>query len=104
MHGILTEVSALNGAVVEGDTEVVTCLPQLRNGNAIWAADYSRLVVVLPLSAAVHTHTRTKRNEQICRMASIQAHTQALEKQQDAITDAAPLTQAAEREERVRER
>lgn len=61
MHGILTEVSALDGAVVEGDTEVVTCLPQLRNGNAVRAADYPRLVVILPLSAAVHTHTRVEK-------------------------------------------
>lgn len=40
MYIILTEVSALDGAVVEGDTEVVTRLPQLGNGNAIRTADY----------------------------------------------------------------
>ena len=45
---VLTEVSALDGVVVEGDTEVVTCLSQLRNGNAVRAADYPRLVVILP--------------------------------------------------------
>lgn len=45
---VLTEVSALDGAVVEGDAEVVTCLSQLGNGNAVRAADYPRLVVILP--------------------------------------------------------
>lgn len=59
---VLTEVSALDGAVVEGDTEVVTCFPQLRNGNAVRATDYPRLVVILPFSAA-HTHTNEKRAE-----------------------------------------
>lgn len=36
---ILTEVSALDGAAVEGDAEVITCLPQLRNRDPIRAAD-----------------------------------------------------------------
>lgn len=59
---ILTEVSALDGAVVEGNTEVVTCLPQLRNGNAVRAADYPRLVVILPFSPArSRTHKRAER-------------------------------------------
>lgn len=55
---VLTEVSALDGAVVEGDAEVVTCLPQLGNGNAVRAADNPRLVVILPFSA-MHAHTHT---------------------------------------------
>ena len=72
---VLTEVSALDGAVVEGDAEVVTRLPQLRDGDAIRAADYPGLVVILPClsrrtephtdacshtHAHAHTRTRTK--------------------------------------------
>lgn len=53
--GVLTQVSALDGAVAEGDAEVVTCLPQLGNGHAVRAADYPRLVIILPFSAEGRT-------------------------------------------------
>lgn len=68
---VLTEVSALDGAVVEGDTEVVTCLPQLGNGDAVRAADYPRLVVILPFSAA---HTHTQMNKRVDRRVFTQTH------------------------------
>lgn len=57
---VLTEVSALDGVVVERDAEVVTCLPQLGNGNAIRAADNPRLVVILPFQQHKETHTHTR--------------------------------------------
>lgn len=55
--GVLTEVSALDGAVAEGDAEVVTCLPQLGNGNAVRAADYPRFVIILPFSEQAEEQT-----------------------------------------------
>ena len=57
---VLTQVSALDGAVAEGDAEVVTCLPQLGNGNSVRAADYPRLVIILPFSAEARAHSQMR--------------------------------------------
>lgn len=60
---LLTQVSALDGAVAEGDAEVVTCLPQLGDGNTVRAADYPRLVIILPFSAEACTSARAQPDE-----------------------------------------
>lgn len=86
---VLTQVSALDGAVAEGDAEVVARLPQLRDGNAIGAADYPRLVVILPFWST-HAHTNTQINPP-AQEAGGHARAQAEEEKQDAIINAASL-------------
>lgn len=60
---VLTEISALDGAVAEGDAEVVACLPQLGDGNTVRAADYPRPVVILPFSPARAQRERGREGE-----------------------------------------
>jgi hypothetical protein len=48
-ESILTEVSALDGAVVKRYAQIVTRLAQLRNGDSIRAPDDPGFVVILPI-------------------------------------------------------
>ena len=49
-HGrILTEVSALDGAVVKRYAQIVTRLAELRDGDSIRAPDDPGFVVILPI-------------------------------------------------------
>lgn len=75
---ILTQISALDGAVVKGDAEVVTCLPQLGNGDPIGAADYPRFVIILPCRERERCKGKTKRQpllQQLCTHTYIHTHT-----------------------------
>lgn len=52
-HATLTEVTAPDGAVVEGDAEVVAGLSQFAHGHAVRAAQRPRLVEIL---THIHQH------------------------------------------------
>lgn len=92
MRRVLTQVSALDGAVAEGDAEVVTRLPQLRDGDAVGAADYPRLVVILPFWAGART------GERACRPDGAGGERR---RRKDAISDAAsPVHSEGKREGR----
>lgn len=46
---VLTQISAFDRAIVKRDAQIVTCFPQLRNGDSIRTADYPGFVVILPV-------------------------------------------------------
>lgn len=46
-HPVLTQILASDGAEVEVNAEIVACVPEVWDGDAVWAADDASCVIIL---------------------------------------------------------
>lgn len=46
-HPVLTQILASDGAEVKVNAEIVACVPEVWDGDAVWAADDASCVIIL---------------------------------------------------------